>query len=181
MGIFDKAKTIMDGIKVAEVIVEKSKLKDIAHTTIPTHRFKDYMPKTEEDEKIEITANNILDAVSPVGIARKVFKNTAFIDDEYPSIGDHLLVQRVGYTHHGICIDCSGGVIHYLQDGIQIDHIVTFAKEEAVRIVKSPCKYDSYEVIERAKSRLGENEYNVVNNNCEHFARWCRNGDPIEY
>ena len=31
-------------------------------------------------------------------------------------------------------------------------------------------------VIERAKSRLGESDYNLVFNNCEHFATWCKTG-----
>jgi Lecithin retinol acyltransferase len=29
------------------------------------------------------------------------------------------------------------------------------------------------EAVARAKSRLGECGYNLLNNNCEHFARWC--------
>ena len=28
----------------------------------------------------------------------------------------------------------------------------------------------------RAESRLGEGEYDLVFNNCEHFANWCRTG-----
>ncbi|GFO48582.1 hras-like suppressor 3 [Plakobranchus ocellatus] len=32
------------------------------------------------------------------------------------------------------------------------------------------------EIIDRAKSRLGEVGYNVIFSNCEHFARWCRYG-----
>ena len=30
------------------------------------------------------------------------------------------------------------------------------------------------ETVERAYSRLGEREYDLVNNNCEHFAIWCK-------
>ncbi|HEX9027265.1 MAG TPA: lecithin retinol acyltransferase family protein, partial [Clostridium sp.] len=26
----------------------------------------------------------------------------------------------------------------------------------------------------RFKSKLGENEYNLIVNNCEHFAIWCK-------
>lgn len=33
------------------------------------------------------------------------------------------------------------------------------------------------QIVSRAKSRLGEQEYSVVFNNCEHFATWCYNGD----
>lgn len=31
-------------------------------------------------------------------------------------------------------------------------------------------------VIQRAKSRLGESEYSLLFNNCEHFATWCKTG-----
>lgn len=36
--------------------------------------------------------------------------------------------------------------------------------------------YSPDETIERARSRLGENKYNLAFNNCEHFAIWCKTG-----
>ena len=30
--------------------------------------------------------------------------------------------------------------------------------------------------VERARSKLGEDGYNIVFNNCEHFAIWCKTG-----
>lgn len=36
--------------------------------------------------------------------------------------------------------------------------------------------YPAHEVAERAKSRLGEARYDVISNNCEHFAIWCKTG-----
>ena len=36
--------------------------------------------------------------------------------------------------------------------------------------------YSPSETIARAKSRLGEELYNLVVNNCEHFAIWCKTG-----
>ena len=32
------------------------------------------------------------------------------------------------------------------------------------------------QVIQTAKSRLGEKGYTILNNNCEHFANWCASG-----
>ncbi|MDG2471453.1 MAG: lecithin retinol acyltransferase family protein [Pirellulaceae bacterium] len=32
------------------------------------------------------------------------------------------------------------------------------------------------QVVDRAKSRLGETGYDLFNNNCEHFAVWCKTG-----
>jgi hypothetical protein len=34
-------------------------------------------------------------------------------------------------------------------------------------------RFDCQEVIERARSRLGENRYSLLCNNCEHFCEWC--------
>lgn len=36
--------------------------------------------------------------------------------------------------------------------------------------------YDSEEIVRRAKSQVGEQDYNLLSNNCEHFSTWCRNG-----
>lgn len=36
--------------------------------------------------------------------------------------------------------------------------------------------YTAEEAVQRARSRLGEENYNLVTNNCEHFAMWCRTG-----
>ncbi|MRB67773.1 NC domain-containing protein, partial [Bacillus thuringiensis] len=36
--------------------------------------------------------------------------------------------------------------------------------------------FDSDMVIERGRTRLGEVQYNIFGNNCEHFARWCKTG-----
>ena len=36
--------------------------------------------------------------------------------------------------------------------------------------------FSAEETIKRAKSRIGETEYNLVTNNCEHFAMWCKTG-----
>ncbi|ESK41255.1 hypothetical protein P256_00244 [Acinetobacter nectaris CIP 110549] len=36
--------------------------------------------------------------------------------------------------------------------------------------------YSPKEVVERARSRLGEKNYSLLTNNCEHFAVWCKTG-----
>jgi hypothetical protein len=38
-------------------------------------------------------------------------------------------------------------------------------------------RFDCNEVVERACSRLGENCYQLVSNNCEHFCHWCVQGE----
>lgn len=36
--------------------------------------------------------------------------------------------------------------------------------------------YSPEETVRRAKKRLGETHYNLITNNCEHFAIWCKTG-----
>lgn len=38
-------------------------------------------------------------------------------------------------------------------------------------------KYSPEETLKRAYSRIGETRYSVINNNCEHFALWCKTGN----
>ncbi|AOY80071.1 lecithin retinol acyltransferase family protein [Moorena producens JHB] len=82
------------------------------------------------------------------------------------------------YQHHGI--DCGdGSVIHYRKNTETIERtsLATFALGETKIYVRqySVCLIADV-VIRRAKSRLGERQYNLIFNNCEHFANWCKTG-----
>ncbi|NEP48944.1 MAG: NC domain-containing protein [Moorea sp. SIO3C2] len=82
------------------------------------------------------------------------------------------------YQHHGI--DCGdGSVIHYRKktETIERNSMATFALGETKIYVKqySVCLIPDV-VIRRAESRLGERQYNLIFNNCEHFANWCKTG-----
>jgi len=37
------------------------------------------------------------------------------------------------------------------------------------------------DVARRARSRLGENRYHILTNNCEHFCEWCVRGEHRSY
>ena len=41
---------------------------------------------------------------------------------------------------------------------------------------EGPAAFTPEEVVERAQSRMGERNYNLLVNNCEHFAVWCKTG-----
>ena len=96
--------------------------------------------------------------------------------------GDHVRVKRLGYWHHGI--DCGDGtVIHYagepLSRGggmVMRTDLETFARGGEIRVVRYDKSADPDTVMRRAESRLAENGYDVIANNCEHFARWCKTG-----
>ncbi len=103
--------------------------------------------------------------------------------------GDQIYVWRslAGlegvYEHHGI--DCGDRtVIHYSKrwetPTVRRTHIDTFVGETdrpgRVRVKRYTTCYIPETVVRRAESRLGEQEYNLIFNNCEHFATWCKTG-----
>lgn len=97
--------------------------------------------------------------------------------------GDQIYVFREFYNleglyeHHGI--DCGDGtVIHYRKPSeiIERTSIDTFSKGKKIDVRHYPIRYIPDTVIQRAESRLGEKQYNLLFNNCEHFATWCVTG-----
>ena len=58
------------------------------------------------------------------------------------------------------------------------NHINSYS-EELARSLQQTYGYHLYspeETVSRARSRLGETNYNLFTNNCEHFAIWCKTG-----
>ncbi|HBE19177.1 MAG TPA: NC domain-containing protein [Cyanobacteria bacterium UBA11149] len=97
--------------------------------------------------------------------------------------GDQIYVYREFlnlqgvYEHHGI--DCGDGtVIHYRKPSETVERtsFATFSKGNKVYVRKYPTHFIPDVVIKRAESRLGEKKYNLLYNNCEHLATWCKTG-----
>ena len=93
---------------------------------------------------------------------------------------DHLKVprQHALFVHHGIDLG-DGTVAHYLE-GRQIlrSPLQDFSLGQPVSTVPYPpgsCSPPGVSV-HRALGRLGEQRYNLIFNNCEHFAHWCKTG-----
>ena len=110
-------------------------------------------------------------------------QDLAAFDTALP-VGAHLVAARDGYEHHGIYVG-NGQVIHYAgfsrrqrRGPVERISIGCFACGFAVTIQRdaSPC-YDGEEVARRAGSRLGERNYRLLTNNCEHFCSWCLFGE----
>ena len=130
------------------------------------------------------TANNFYEQASKYGpttnqpipsIKISRLENMAETFEDIPK-ASHLKVERVGYSHHAIYLG-DNQVIHYQEGRVKIDSLRDFEKGGKTLIVPSVAIYDSNQIINRAYSRLGENSYNLIFNNCEHFALWCRNGN----
>jgi hypothetical protein len=70
------------------------------------------------------------------------------------------------------------GLSRFLRSGpVEEVTMSRFSMGRAVRIIEnSESKYSPQEIVRRARSRLGENDYQVLRNNCEHFCNWCISG-----
>jgi hypothetical protein len=93
---------------------------------------------------------------------------------------DHLQAPRQHglFLHHGIDLG-DGTVAHYLE-GREIlrNSVEEFSRGQPVSTVSYP-EGDCSPVgltLRRAMGRLGEQRYNLLFNNCEHFAHWCKTG-----
>ena len=93
---------------------------------------------------------------------------------------DHLRVPRQHglFVHHGIDLG-DGTVAHYLE-GRQIlrSTLQDFSLGQTIASVSYPpgsCSPPGV-TLARALGRLGEQRYNLIFNNCEHFAHWCKTG-----
>ena len=99
-------------------------------------------------------------------------------------VGDHLVSKRFGYTHHGIYIG-HNKVIHYAgfcegfkAGKVEIADFETFSQKQKTYIKShSKAKYSVKQIVDRAQSRLGEDKYHLISNNCEHFVYWCIYGE----
>jgi hypothetical protein len=103
--------------------------------------------------------------------------------------GDHLVTSRYGYAHHGIFvgiddpneIESGKCVIHYsgLADSLKTGPIEKVSLGEFCGTSSYKVQHHDYlvhtreEAVQRAYKRLGESDYNLVLNNCEHFVNWC--------
>jgi len=101
--------------------------------------------------------------------------------------GDHIKWKRPkGYDHHAIVeyVDYIHGRVHVIEYGTDDDrfelrnaeiHRSDHGVSGMYKYLYDWC-YDAYTVLKRARSRIGETKYNLLSNNCEHFATWCKTG-----
>lgn len=112
-----------------------------------------------------------------------------------PQKGDILYVKRTLYSHYGIYVG-DGKVIHFAANAgaetnaskadIHETTVWDFLKGGKLFVLKDPVGLKPFPadvIVQRAKSKLDKckGEYNLVSNNCEHFAFWCRYGEPYSH
>ncbi|WP_321931984.1 lecithin retinol acyltransferase family protein [Paraburkholderia guartelaensis] len=143
------------------------------------------MQQTPSANAVEVRANA---GRAPQPIFRETHTTNAttaptVAQDEHFPLGAHIVTPRRWYTHHGIYVG-AGQVVHY--DGLSSSlrrgpvakvSLVEFSNGYPVCLHNDvDVTYSSMEIAARACSRIGEDAYDVLRNNCEHFCSWCLTG-----
>jgi hypothetical protein len=115
-------------------------------------------------------------------------RDKPLVPNEEPPLGSHLVAPRRGFAHHGIYVG-GGNVVHYrsvvrrfCRGPVEEVSLARFARERAIWVrSRSAPRFGGTEVMRRARSRLGENRYRLLRNNCEHFCEWCLQDEHRSY
>ncbi len=94
-----------------------------------------------------------------------------------PQHGAHLAVHYGTFYHHGIY--CGNNTVIHLSRAagrVTTTTLEGFADGRKVYVVETSPAFSSADIVQRATSRLHQPGYCLFTNNCEHFARWCREG-----
>jgi len=93
------------------------------------------------------------------------------------------MVRFGAYQHHGVASG-DGTVIHFGRgifdlENAEIEQVsmADFCDGKSIEIVNSKRSFANAEIVDRARSRIGEKNYDLWDNNCEHFVNWCRSGE----
>jgi hypothetical protein len=98
------------------------------------------------------------------------------------SLGDHIYVKRLLYSHHGIYAG-DGKVIHYRGEekekkdpSVRETDIDGFLKGGKLKKRDYKRRLPVSETLSLAKEHLSGKGYSLTLNNCEHFATYCATG-----
>lgn len=111
-----------------------------------------------------------------------------WVQQQQLPLGAHLVTPRRAYMHHGIYVG-DGKVVHYagLTHGLRrgpVEEIslARFTDGHPIGVRSdASLEFDRWEVIRRARSRVGEDHYRLLTNNCEHLCEWCLHGEHRSY
>lgn len=108
---------------------------------------------------------------------------------ELPEVGDHLWIRKHGYTHHGLYLGESerglplvahyaGWIDRFNAGPLELTDLDTFCQGKSLHVRHYADRiYDRETSVKRVLSRLGEEDYDVHSNNCEHLCHWAIMGD----
>lgn len=107
---------------------------------------------------------------------------------QLPPLAAHIVTPRRGYLHHGIYVG-DGKVVHYAglkraihREPVEEVSLSDFAGGRSFWVKSDTApRFEHREVIRRARSRIGEDCYRLLTNNCEHFCEWCLRSNHRSY
>lgn len=103
--------------------------------------------------------------------------------------GDHLWIRKKGYSHHGLYLGENdvgeplvahyAGWVNAFQSGpLEITDLENFCRHKPIYIRQYHHRtYSREDSVLRVLTRLGEEQYAVLHNNCEHLCHWAIMGD----
>uniref|UniRef100_A0A915EDU2 LRAT domain-containing protein n=1 Tax=Ditylenchus dipsaci TaxID=166011 RepID=A0A915EDU2_9BILA len=92
---------------------------------------------------------------------------------EHLELGDLVEFKRNRYEHWGIYIGMREELGNKKEFSSKLIHGSTAeVRSDPFSISPFPPKI----IVDRALQKLGTGDYNLLHNNCEHFAKWCRYG-----
>lgn len=84
----------------------------------------------------------------------------------------------LGLDHDAIADDEGGVIRQVIGRGVVRERLAEFDPDGICRVVENGARrFDHAETLRRAKSALGTPDYNVITDNCQHFATWCATGE----
>jgi len=93
-------------------------------------------------------------------------------------IADHLVVMRLGTSHHGIFSGNDQVIYYNYYSGFVVEgSLQEFTQGAPIKVIYSPVLYRNAQIISRARSRVGERNLQGFSNRSEEFVRWARGGD----
>ncbi|XP_015776814.1 PREDICTED: uncharacterized protein LOC107354831 [Acropora digitifera] len=111
--------------------------------------------------------------------------------------GDHIAIERLfgSFWHHAIVedVETEKDTINVIEYSIYVKEILQdisrprspgkakvmrgkYRLKDGLFLIKHKKCLPADTVVLRARSKLGENQYGLFYNNCEHFAMWCKTG-----
>ena len=90
--------------------------------------------------------------------------------------------DRIGLDHDAIA-DAEGFVIRQLRGaGVVRQRFAEFDPDGLARVVeRNDRRHDHAETLRRAQTQLGRPGYNLLFDNCQHFAAWCVTGERTSH
>jgi len=91
--------------------------------------------------------------------------------------GDHLVISYGLFTHHAIDLG-DGNVVQVSKAARKVQRVSfeVFCDGREVWIREYDQSHSAIITVALALTCVGDNGYNLVFNNCEHFATWCKTG-----